>query len=212
MKTIAIKGEKREGLGKSATKQLRKDGKVPCVIYGGSENVNFSVYEADFANLVYTPNSYLVRLEIEGNRKMAILQDMQFHPVSEAIRHADFMEVSADKPITTTVPVKLVGNSPGVMAGGNIQLKINKLAVRGMYNNLPDEIVVDINSLELGKSIRVREISVENLELLDTPENSVVSCKVTRAAKSLEDEELEGEEGEEGAEGEGEGEGEAAAE
>jgi large subunit ribosomal protein L25 len=203
MKTIALKGEKREGLGKAATKQIRRDGKVPCVIYGGNENINFSVYEADFSNLVYTPNSYLVRLDIEGNQRMAILQDMQFHPVSEAIRHADFLEVSADKPITTTVPIKIVGSSPGVIAGGKVHIKIGKLAVRGMHSDLPDSIVVDINKLELGKSIRVTDMNVKNIELLDPAENSVVSCLVTRAAVLEEEEEVEGEEGE------GEGEGEA---
>jgi large subunit ribosomal protein L25 len=204
MKTIAIKGEKREGLGKAATKQIRNQGKVPCVIYGGAENINFSVYEADFSNLVYTPNSYLVRLDIEGNQRMAILQDMQFHPVSEAIRHADFLEVSADKAITTTVPVALEGSSPGVIAGGNVQVKISKLAVRAMYKDLPDSIVVNIDNLVLGKSVKVSEITLPNVELLDPAENSVVSCLVTRAAKT--DDELEGEdgEGEEGEEGEGE--------
>lgn len=201
MKTIAIKGEKREGLGKSSTKQIRKEGKVPCVIYGGENNVNFSVYEADFANLVYTPNSYLVRLDIDGDRRMAILQDMQFHPVSEAIRHADFKEIFADKPITTKVPIKIEGKSPGVMAGGTVRVKIGKLAVRGMYNDLPDFIVVNIDDLQLGKSIRVKEINVPNLELLDTPENTVISCLVTRASKSAAElEEEEAAEGEESTE------------
>lgn len=206
MKTIAIKGEKRDNLGKAASKALRKEGKVPCVIYGGDENIHFSVYEADFQNLVYTPNSYLVRLDVDGDRHMAILQDMQFHPVSEAIRHADFLEIFADKPITTKVPINIVGNSPGVIAGGKLQVKIQKLAVRGMYQDLPDSIDVDINDLELGKSVRVREVNVENLEKLDTPENSVISCVVTRAAKSAAGEEeleegVEGEEVAEGAEG-----------
>lgn len=196
MKTIAIKGEIRSGLGKAATKALRKEGKVPCVIYGGDSNVNFSVYEADFSNLVYTPNSYLVRLDIEGNRKMAILQDMQFHPVSEAIKHADFYEISADKAITTKVPVRLKGDSPGVIAGGSLRLKISKLTVRGMYNDLPDFIEVDISNLELGKSIRVKEIVAPNLEMIDTAENSVISCLATRASRSADGLDEEGEEGE----------------
>lgn len=208
MKSIALKGDHREDLGKSANKKLRNSGQVPCVLYGGDELVHFSSFEADFKDLVYTPNSYLVRLNVNGKMHVAILQDVQYHPVSEQILHADFLEVRKDKPITIKVPVRLVGTSPGVREGGKLHLKINKLLVRGLAENLPDFIEVNIDKLMLGKNIRVKQINVSGIELLDTPENSIVSCKITRASRSAEAEELlegeaaEGEatEGEEGAE------------
>lgn len=202
MKSIALKGDLRADLGKSANKKLRSSGMVPCVLYGGNDHVHFSAYEADFKNLVYTPNSYLVRLDVQGKMHVAILQDVQYHPVSEQILHADFLEVEKDKPITIKVPVRLIGDSPGLREGGNLHLKISKLLVRGMSENLPDFIEVDINDLTLGKNICVRDISFKGGDLLDTPENSIISCKITRASLSEEEEELEGvEEGEEGAEG-----------
>lgn len=201
MKTIALKGDLRNDLGSRNTKQLRAKGLVPCVVYGNGDNVHFSVYESDFKNLVYTPNSYLVRLDIDGNQKMAKLQDMQFHPVSEAITHADFLEITVDSPIKVRVPIHITGNSPGVREGGKLNVKIRKLLVEGMIQDLPDSIEVNVDSLELGKNIRVRDIDAGNLKMLDTPENSVVSVNVTRASKSAMDGELEAG-AEEGAEGE----------
>lgn len=184
MKVIALKGDVREGLGKSATKHIRNEGKVPCVIYGKGENVHFSVYQADFKNLVYTPNTYLVQLEVGGITKLAKIQDLQFHPTSEDIVHADFYEVSTDAAISIPVPVKVVGNSPGVRAGGKLQLKIKKLNVSALVTDLPEYIEVNIDALEIGKSVKVGEIKVDNLQLLDSENNSIVSCIVTRAAKS----------------------------
>jgi len=187
MKVIALKGDVRDGLGKSATKKVRKEGKVPCVIYGKNENVNFSVYQADFKHLVYTPNTYLVQVSIGGNVKLAKVQEMQFHPVSEDIIHADFYEVDANSPLSIPVPVKVVGNSPGVMAGGKLQLKIKKLNVSGLITDLPEFIEVDISELEIGKSVKVKDINVDSLQLLDSENNSIVSCVVTRAARSAAD-------------------------
>lgn len=201
MKTIAIKGDLREGLGKSATKGLRAKGQVPCVLYGTSGNVHFAVYESDFKNLVYSPNTYLVRLDVGGNQVIAKLQDIQFHPTSEAIIHADFYELDLTKPVALKLPIRVTGNSPGVRAGGKLQIKIRKLAVVGLVQDFPDDIEVAIDTIQIGKSVRVRDLSVPNIELTDTPENSVVSVVVTRAAQSeaaAEEDEEEG--GEEGAE------------
>lgn len=184
MKVIALKGALRSGLGKSANKQIRKEGKVPCVVYGKGQNVHFSVYQADFKNLVYTPNTYLVQLNIDGAVKLAKVQELQYHPTSEDIVHADFFEVTADSPIAIPVPVKVVGNSPGVRAGGKLQLKIKKLNVSALISDLPEFIEVNIDKLQIGKSIKVGEISVDKLQLLDSENNSIVSCIVTRAAKS----------------------------
>lgn len=203
MKVIALKGEERSVTGKSLSRKLRKEGKVPCVVYGSGDNKHFSVYQADFKNLVYTPNTYLVKLSLGEEARLAKIQELQFHPVSEEIMHADFYEVDTTKPVKIAVPVKIVGNSPGVRAGGQLQLKIKKLLVEAMLENLPEFIEVNIDGLEIGKSVKVQDISVSNLTLLDSEANSIVSCVVTRAAKSagsLEDEE--GEEGAEGAEGE----------
>lgn len=200
MKTIAIKGELREGLGKSATKALRAKGQVPCVLYGQSENVHFAVYESDFKNLVYTPNTYVVRLDVDGNQVIAKLQDIQFHPTSEAIVHADFYELDLSKPVSLKLPIRVVGNSPGVRAGGKLQIKIRKLAVVGLIQDFPDDIEVNIDKLQIGKSVRVRDLSVPNIQLTDTPENSVVSVVVTRAAQSAAAAEDDEEGTEEGAE------------
>jgi large subunit ribosomal protein L25 len=184
MKVIALKGDPREGLGKSATKKVRSEGKVPCVIYGKGENHHFSVYQADFRNLIYTPNTYLVQVTVGDMVKLAKVQELQYHPVSEDIIHADFYEVDAATPISIAVPVKVVGSSPGVIGGGKLQVKIKKLMVSGLISDLPEFIEVSLDTLEIGKSVKVGEISVDKLTLLDSPNNSIVSCIVTRAAKS----------------------------
>lgn len=181
MKTILLKGELRKGLGTSSSKALRNEGKVPCALYGTGENVNFAVYQADFKNLVYTPNVYRVKLDIEGKMYNAILQDIQFHPVSEAIIHVDFMTVSDNKEVVMEIPVNIVGNSPGVRGGGKLSIKINKLKVRGLINNLPDFIDVNIDKLEIGQSVKVQDIKVNGFDLLDAQMNAIVSCKTTRA-------------------------------
>jgi len=185
MKTIALKGDLRTDLGKRATKAYRAEGKVPCVMYGQGENINFTVYESDFQHLVYTPNSYLVRLDIEGRLFLAKVQELQFHPVSEAIIHADFYHINVDEKVKVEMPIRITGNSPGVREGGKLNVKMRKLSVLGYIKDLPDFIEVNVDSLELGKNVRVREIEMGALTALDTPENSVVSVNVTRASKSL---------------------------
>jgi large subunit ribosomal protein L25 len=184
MKVIALKGDLRDGLGKSHTKKLRNEGRVPCVLYGQGDNTHFSSYQADFKNLVYTPNTYLVQLNVAGEQKLAKVQEMQFHPVSEEILHADFFEINPEKPINISVPVKVVGNSPGVRAGGKLQLKIKKLNVFGLVRDLPEFIEVNIDTLQIGKSVKVGDINVEKLQILDAENNSIISCNVTRAARS----------------------------
>ena len=186
MKTILLKGEKREALGTSGSKALRNAGKVPCVIYGEGENLNFSVYEADFKNLIYTPNVYKVKLDIEGKMHEAILQDIQFNPVSESILHVDFMAVNQDKVVIMDIPVRVIGNAPGVRAGGKMFIKINKLHVRGVLKNLPDYIDINIDKTEIGQSVKVKDLSVQGFELLDAQENAIVTCKTTRAVLQAE--------------------------
>ena len=187
MKTIVLKGDARTGTGKKATKALRSEGKVPCVVYGKGGNSHFGVYEYDFKNLVYTPNTYLVQLVLEEGKKLAKLQDIQFHPVSEAIIHADFMEVDPAQPLTISIPTHVTGNAPGVRAGGKLTVKIKKLLVRGLIKDLPDSIEIKVDNLEIGQNIRVGDIKIEGVELLDTKANSIVSCGATRASISAAD-------------------------
>jgi large subunit ribosomal protein L25 len=184
MKSIAMFGYLRDGVGKSSTKVIRNEGKVPCVLYGGGkESINFSMYSADFKQLVYTPNTFKVKLDIGGTIYRAILKDMQFHPVNDSILHADFQEIDESKEVIIGVPVKLVGNSVGVRAGGKLAVKANKLNVKALPKHLPDFIEVNIDNLEIGKAIKVGEVKVENMILLDSPNNPVVTVKTTRAAQ-----------------------------
>ena len=209
MKSITIKGSKRESVGKVATKALRNADKVPCVLYGGENLLHFSANELDFSKLVYTPNAHTVVLDINGDQKInAILQDIQFHPVSDKILHVDFYQLSDDKEVNMEIPVIIEGSAPGVMLeGGTLEISKRKLKVRALPKNLPDFINVDISSLKLGNKITTAELESEDFTILH-PDNTVV-CKVrtSRASMSIEEEEeLEGEATEEGGEATAEGE------
>lgn len=183
MKTILLKGLSRENLGTSQSRKLRDDGLVPCVLYGGQEHVTFSVYRDDFKNLIYTPNTYLVKLDMEGKSYQAVVQEVQFHPVNDTISHVDFKLVSADKPVTLAIPTKVTGNSPGVRAGGRLAIKLKKVRIKGMLKDLPDALEVDISNLELGKSIKIENISVPNIDLLEASNVAIVSVEATRATR-----------------------------
>ena len=209
MKSITIKGSKRESVGKVATKALRNADKVPCVLYGGESPLHFSANELDFSKLVYTPNAHTVVLDINGDQKInAILQDIQFHPVSDKILHVDFYQLSDNKEVNMEIPVIIKGSAPGVMLeGGTLDINKRKLKVRALPKNLPDLINVDISSLKLGNKISIVDLESENFTFLH-PDNTVV-CKVrtSRVSLSIEEEEaLEGEATEEGAEATAEGE------
>ena len=200
MKSITIKGSKRESVGKTATRALRNADKVPCVLYGGKNPLHFSANELDFSKLVYTPNAHTVVLEINGDQKVnAILQDIQFHPVSDKILHVDFYQLSDDKPVNMEIPVVIEGAAPGVMLeGGTLVISKRKLKVRALPKNLPDFIKVDISSLKLGNKISTADLESEDFTILH-PSNTVV-CKVrtSRASMSIESEleEAEAEDGE----------------
>ena len=181
MKSVAMFGYLRDGVGKVSTKLLRNEGKVPCVMYGPNEHIHFSMYSADFKLLVYTPNAYKVKLEIDGKIYRSILKDIQFHPVNDSILHADFLEIQDDKEVEMLIPVKLTGNSVGVRAGGKLALKSKKLLVRCLPPNLPDYIEIAIDDMNIGSVVKVADVKVSNMVLLDSPNNPVVSVKVTRA-------------------------------
>ncbi|MDV6167523.1 50S ribosomal protein L25/general stress protein Ctc [Flavobacterium sp. DG1-102-2] len=182
MKSITIKGSERESVGKAATRTARNAGMVPCVIYGGNQPVHFTAEEKAFKDLVYTPNVHTVVVDLAGNTYKAILQDIQFHPVSDKILHIDFYELDEKKEITMEVPVKVTGNSPGVMAGGVLRLNQRKLKVRALPANLPDFVEASISELQMGNKLYVTSLPTENYKLLH-PDNTVVAqVRISRAA------------------------------
>ena len=185
MKTFELKGEVRDSFGKKAANVYRQEGLIPCNVYGGKdgENINFTVKAGDVRKLIYTPEVFIVSLTLGDKTMMAILKDIQFHPVTDNILHIDFLHVFENVPVVIDVPVRLTGLSAGVRAGGRLSLDSRKLKVKALYNVLPEELVVDVTTLELGKSIQVGELNFEGLEIL-SPKNAVV-CRVqlTRAAR-----------------------------
>jgi large subunit ribosomal protein L25 len=214
MKSITIKGSKRESVGKVSTKALRNAEKVPCVLYGGGNAIHFSADELSFSKLVYTNKALSVVIELEGDEKYnAILQDIQFHPVSDKILHIDFYQLFDDKEVTMDIPVEFVGQAPGVkLSGGVLSKNRRKLRVRALPANLPDNIIADISNLEIGTKLYVTEVADEKFTLLH-PDNAVV-CQVRNSRVSLQIEEVESEvvEGVEGAESEADGDAAAPAE
>lgn len=183
MKTFEISGQVREDLGKKATKALRSSAAVPCVLYGGENVIHFTLNDADLRHLIYTPNVYLVDLTIGENKYNCIIKDKQFHPVSDAVLHMDFLQISDDKPVVMNIPVKLEGFAEGVRSGGKLTLENRYLKVKALSKNLPDNIVLNIDKLALGDTIKVGDVSLENLQLLNAKNAVVVSVKLTRAAR-----------------------------
>ncbi|MFV0248227.1 MAG: 50S ribosomal protein L25/general stress protein Ctc [Tenacibaculum sp.] len=193
MKSITIEGSKRESVGKLATKALRNAGKVPCVLYGGDKPVHFSADEKAFSPLVYTPNVYTATIKLKDQAYNAVLQDIQFHPVSDKILHIDFYQLFNHKPITMDIPVKLTGNSKGVLTGGALRQNLRKLKVRALPDNLPDFIEADITNLEIGNKLYITEVENKNYTLLH-PSNTVIaqvrmSRNATKAATATEEDE-----------------------
>lgn len=180
MKSIEIVCVKRETFGKKANKQLRKTEQVPCVLYGGAENVHFHAHEKSFKELIYSPNVYIVKLKVGDKEYDSILQDIQYHPVNDKINHIDFFEVYPDKKVTIGVPVNLNGHSIGVKEGGKLRLEHRKLKVRGLFHDLPDTIEIDVENLGVGQTVKVSEIEVNNFKIVDAPNTVVASVKITR--------------------------------
>ena len=190
MKEINVAGQKRTALGKKASKQLRKEGLVPCNLYGEATQdgkpvaLAFAIPMANLRKVVYTPHVYVIALDIDGERHTAILKELQFDPVTDAVIHVDFLEVNDTKPITIGIPVKLVGLAQGVRDGGRMNLSIRKINVTAPYQQIPEHLDVDVTALKIGKSIKVGELSYEGLELTTGKDVIVCSIKMTRAAMS----------------------------
>ena len=197
MKSITIKGSQRESVGKVSTKALRNAGKVPCVLYGGDKPLHFSADETAFKNLVYTANVYTATIEVDGTKYHAILQDIQFHPVSDKILHVDFYQLFDDKMVTMEIPVRLVGTSPGVINGGSLSFAKRKLSVRALPSDLPDFINANISKLKIGMKLVVSEVADDKFSILHPENTVVVQVRTSRSAVSTDEEDEE--EGEEGA-------------
>jgi large subunit ribosomal protein L25 len=181
MKSISINGTKRAAQTKQENIRLRAEGKVPCVLYGGKEQIHFSTPALSLKGLVYTPNVYTVELNIDGASYKAVMKDIQFHAVSDRINHIDFLELDENKKITIEVPVKVSGNAVGVRAGGQLVTKTRRLKVSALPKDLPDSIDVSINELNIGDDIRVRDIKLKGVEILNSPNSVLTAVKITRA-------------------------------
>jgi large subunit ribosomal protein L25 len=188
MKSIAISGSPRENVGKRDAKELRYQGLVPSVLYGGATQTHFSVSAADLKPAVYTPEVHFIDLDIAGAKSQAVIQDIQFHPLTEQILHVDFLLLDNKKPVTIEIPIRITGTSPGVKMGGKLVQKLRKLRVKGLPKDHLDNIEVSIEGLEVGKSVRVGEINVPNLTITNAPEDTILSITTSRALRQAEQE------------------------
>ena len=180
MKSVAMSGSPRASVGKKDAKALRSQGKVPCVLYGGAEQVSFSVDEKQFKNLVYTPDVHTVDLDVNGKKYTAILQEMQTHPVTDKIIHADFVEVVSGKAIILDLPVRTTGTAPGVKAGGKLLKKLRSVTAKGLLEKMPQTITIDISEMNIGGAVTVRDLKYDGLTFLTPANSTIIACQVTR--------------------------------
>jgi len=180
MKTVSLSGSLRENVGKKDAKKIRREGKVPCVIYGGEEQVHFALGEKDFKKIIFTPEVFNILITINGKEYSTVLQDIQYHPVKDNVLHADFLEIFPEKALAISIPVKYEGTAPGIIKGGKLITKIRKLRVKGLIEDMLEYIVLDISNLEIGNSIKVRDVQLDKLQLLDISGAVIVSVKTAR--------------------------------
>jgi len=208
MKKVSLSGSKRENVGKKDTKAIRNSGRVPAVVYGSGKQTHFSVKHTDMEKIVFNKDVFNVEIDVDGEKFSTIIQALQFHPVTDRVQHVDFLELNDKKKVKVDIPVELEGRSEGVMMGGRLQQVFRKLSVFAFPKDLPEVIKVDITNLNIGDSIRVKDLMTDEMQLLNAPNAVVVSVKMARGVVLTEEEEA----AEAAAAGEGEGEGEAAAE
>ena len=194
MKSVSISGSLRENGGKKDAKAQRVQGMIPCALYGGKEQKLFVVEEKQFQKLLYTPEVNYVDLSIDGTVVKAIVQETQFHPITDKLLHVDFLEVVDGKPITIEIPFKLTGTSPGVLKGGSLKKRVRKLKVRGLLENVPECVVADISNMDLNDMMKVADIHIDNITIVDNPSKVIVAVMPTR--NSVADAAAEGEEAE----------------
>lgn len=180
MKTFDLKGQLRTDLGKKASALLRKNDLVPCVLYGGKENIHFSALKSNLKHLVYTPNVYLVKIDIDGAVYNAVMHEIQFHPVTDKILHIDFLQVFEDKPVAIEIPIKVVGNAIGVKKGGKLKVAKRYLKVKALPQYLPDFIEINVDDLDVGQHIRVEKLQFDHITILNKPNELVVSVLSSR--------------------------------
>ncbi|NTW33570.1 MAG: 50S ribosomal protein L25/general stress protein Ctc [Bacteroidetes bacterium] len=180
MKTVSISGSPRENVGKKDAKKNRNDGKVPCVLYGGKDQVHFVTDATNFKTLVYSPDAYTVKLNVNNKEYDATLQEIQFHPVTDNILHVDFLEIIPERPVIISIPVKHVGVPEGVLKGGKLVQKLRKLKIKAQLADLPDDITVDVSALEIGQSIKISDVRRDKITFLDSPNAVIIGVRVTR--------------------------------
>lgn len=180
MKTVSLSGSPRANVGKTDAAALRAQGRVPCVIYGAGEQIHFSADIRHFKDIIFTPETNLVNVEVEGKSYKTVLQEAQYHKINDKLIHADFLQVTEDKPVTVQLPVKTVGAAEGVRAGGKLNLKMRKLKVRGLISKLPEYIELNIEKLGIGKGISAGDIDIDGITLLHPKNISIISVDVTR--------------------------------
>ncbi|GGH08557.1 MULTISPECIES: 50S ribosomal protein L25/general stress protein Ctc [Pedobacter] len=192
MKTIAISGSPRENVGKRDAKELRYEGKVPAVLYGGKEQQHLAVVIADLRDVIYTPEVNFVEINVNGVKTKAIVKDTQFHPLTDVLLHIDFLQLFDEKEIVMEIPVKLTGTSPGVKMGGKLIQKLRKLRVKALPANMPQNVEVSLEKLEVGSLFRVRDLKGDKYVITNTPEDTIVSVAMSRALKQAETEAAKG--------------------
>ena len=185
MKTVSMSGLLRANVGKKDAKMNRAGGRVPCVVYGGKEELHFTLDVKVLETIIFTPYTYLIDLDIEGKKITATLQDVQYHPVSDKTLHADFLQVTKGKPIIVSLPIRVEGNSPGVLRGGKLVKKFRKLKVKGLAENMPEEIVINISEMEIEDSLRISDIKIPKIEILEVVGNLVIQVASTRAVEPV---------------------------
>ncbi|MCK9452253.1 MAG: 50S ribosomal protein L25/general stress protein Ctc [Bacteroidales bacterium] len=201
MKTVSLSGSLRENVGKKDAKAMRNAGKVPCVLYGGKDQVHFTASVAAFKPIIFTPETYLISIEIDGAKYQAILQDVQYHPLSDSLLHADFLLVQDSKPVTVSLPVKLKGAAPGVLRGGSLSVRLSKIKLKGLVKDIPEFIEINISKLGIGDSIKVKDLNIDKITMLSPANAVIVGVKTARVVELDEEESEEGAEGEEAKEG-----------
>ncbi len=187
MNSVSLSGSLRENVGKKDAKKLRAQGLVPCVIYGNGREVRFYTEAKSFKTILFTPETYIIDFTIDGQVYRTILQDVQYHPISDEVLHADFLEVTEEKPITVTLPVRTEGTSPGVMRGGKLKVRIPRLKVKGLIKDLPAIVMVNISELNVNQAIRVKDINIENVTPLVAANNIVCDVKAKKSAVTEEE-------------------------
>ena len=191
MRKVSMSGSLRENVGKKDAKSLRKEEMVPCVLYGGEDQIHFATAEVNFKQILFTPETFLIDIEVNGKTYTSILQDIQYHPVSDRVLHADFLLVKENNEVTVMVPVKTQGTAPGVIRGGKMKIRLSKLKVKGLAKHLPECVTIDISKLNVGHSVKVRDMKLDNITMMDSPNLVIVDVKAARGVVLSAEEETE---------------------